>query len=215
VSRRPRDDTTGDDRTIVLLRAWHGGDRDALAELVERDRDWIIARVRRRRGPMLQRLGDTLDDAHDLILDVLEYAPRFVVGSRRQFRALVARMIENALSDKARRAERRRPWRLQTEGVARTSVLGIGPVSSADTAPGDAAARNEELEWLRLAIEFLDDQDRRIVTRSRFDGATFLEIGAEEGIEANTARMRCSRALLKLAGIVQRLQAGDLDELVG
>ncbi|MBK8979620.1 MAG: sigma-70 family RNA polymerase sigma factor [Planctomycetes bacterium] len=170
--------------------------------------------MRVRRGPLLQRLGDTLDDAHDLILDVLDYAPRFLVASRHQFRALVARMIENALVDKARRASRRRPPERLTEGLGSSTVLGLDPPVARDPAPSDAAAREEELEWLRLGIEFLGDQERRIVLRSRFDGATFQEIGAEEGLQPNAARMRCSRALLRLAGIVQRLQSGQLAALV-
>ncbi|MBK8979606.1 MAG: hypothetical protein IPM29_27205 [Planctomycetes bacterium] len=64
-----------------------------------------------RRGPLLQRLGDTRDDAHDLILDVLDCEPRFLVESRHQFRALVTRTIENALIDTACRASRRRAKR--------------------------------------------------------------------------------------------------------
>ncbi len=201
-----------DDQTVALLQAWHDGDRKALAELVDRDRDWIVDRVRARRGPLLEAHADTLDDAHDLILQVMEYAPRFVVASRRQFRALVARMAENMLADKARRLARRRP--LGGAGLEQESRLCLDPSVSLPAAPSELASRNEEREWLRLGLEFLDDDDRRIVHRHRFEGRTFSEIGQEEGLQESTARMRFHRAMLRLAGLVQRLQAGDLPELL-
>ena len=200
-----------DDHTVALLQAWHDGDRQALAELVDRDREWIVARVRARRGPLLEAHADTLDDAHDLILQVMEYAPRFVVANRNQFRALVARMAENMLADKARRLERRRP--LRGEDLQQESRLCLDPTVSLPAAPSEIAARNEEREWLRLGLEFLPDDDRRIVHRHRFDGRTFADIAEEEGLQENAARMRCHRAMLRLAGLVQRLQAGELPEL--
>lgn len=197
------------DQTVALLRAWHDGAQDALAELVERDRSWIIERVRQRRGPLLQRHGETLDDAHDLIAEVLQYAPRFVVKSRAQFRALVARMIENALIDKARRVGRKAAPRWASH-----SVLALDPSLVVESSVGAAAAHNEELDWLRLAIEFLDEKDRHIVRRARLEEASYVEIGAEEGVDPNTVRMRCNRAMLRLAGLVQRLQRGELGAVV-
>ena len=41
-------------------------------------------------------------------VDVLVCAPRFVAANRKQFRALLARMIENHLIDRARSIARRR-----------------------------------------------------------------------------------------------------------
>lgn len=68
--------TASDPVTLDLLSAWHQGDRSALLALVDRDRDWVFARVRKGRGPILQREAETVDHVQDLMLEVLEYSPR-------------------------------------------------------------------------------------------------------------------------------------------
>ncbi|MCC6781728.1 MAG: sigma-70 family RNA polymerase sigma factor [Planctomycetes bacterium] len=201
--------------TVDLLRAWHGGDRAALLALVDRDREWVFARVRRGRGPLLQRDADTIDHVQDLMLEVLEYSPRFLVRDRAQFRALVARMIDNLLIDGARRAARRPRFASPvTAQTGQESIVSLDPALRVSDAPPERAAQAEELDWLRLGLEFLDDDERKVVRAHRLEGRTFVEIGSELGLEPNTVRMRCNRAVLRLAGIVRRLQSGGLDDLL-
>lgn len=201
--------------TLALLRAWHGGDRAALMALVERDREWVFGRVRRGRGPALQRDAETVDHVQDLMLEVLEYSPRFLVGDRAQFRCLVARMIDNLLIDGARRAARRPRLTSPPSGMsAGESCVSLDPALRVSDSPSARAAHAEELDWLRLGLEFLDDDERRVVRAHRLEGRTFVEIGQELGVEANTIRMRCNRAVLRLAGVVRRLQSGGVDALL-
>src|SRR5215813_5262684 len=54
-------------QTLTLLRRWHGGDREALGELVARDLPWIRAHVERRPQPELRRHLD----ADDLVQDAM------------------------------------------------------------------------------------------------------------------------------------------------
>lgn len=206
---------SAEERTLELLGRWHSGDRAALMELVERDREWILDRVRRARGPALRRDADTIDHFQDLMVDVLDYAPRFLVASRSQFRRLVARMVDNLLVDRARWLARRRPVQGGDVGSWQSeSRLCLDPSVPVGEAPSVAAARAEELDWLRLGLQFLDEDERRLVHEHKLDGRSFVELGAELGVAPNTLRMRCSRALLRLAGIMRRLQAGKLDELL-
>ena len=131
------------------------------------------------------------------MLEVLEYSPRFLVGSRAQFRALVARMIDNMLIDGARRIARRPRKAATPESLlARESYVSLDPSLRVSDAPDERASQQEELDWLRLGLEFLDDDERKLVRAHRLDGRTFVDIGEELGAEPNTVRMRCNRAVM-------------------
>lgn len=201
------------DETLDLLQRWHGGDREALAALVERDRDWVENRVRRRRGAALQQFNETNDDVQDLMLRALQYAPRFLCRDRRQFRALLARMIENLLADRARSLAAR-ARELHFESIA-DSRLGLEPELLQSGGALQAAAQNEELAWMRLGLEFLDPDERDVIWRRQFREESFADIAAADGHQPDAVRMRFNRAVLRLAGIVQRLQAGRVQELLG
>lgn len=206
--------TGGDDETLSLLQKWHGGDRQALATLVERDRRWVEERVRARRGEGLRQLSETRDDVQDLMLRALQYSPRFRCADRRQFRGLLTRMIENMLIDRSRSAaNKRRDVRL--ESLFADSCITIDPALACETAPPEAAAKNEELAWVRLGLEFLDPDERDLIWRRQLLEHELAQIAADQGLAVDAVRMRFNRALLRLAGIVQRLQSGDLAALLG
>jgi RNA polymerase sigma factor (sigma-70 family) len=200
------------DDTLDLLQRWHRGDREALATLVERDRPWVEGHVRQRRGAALQRHEETADEFQELMLRVLRYTPRFLCANRAQLRGLLSRMIENLLIDRARRLASRRHEVLL--GQASHSQLGLVPGMSPATDPADAAARGEDVAWMRLGLEFLGSKDRDIVWQRQFAEASFVEIAAALGATEDSVRMRFQRALLRLAAIVQRLRAGELDQLL-
>ncbi len=205
--------STVPDETLGLLERWHGGDRQALSQLVERDRRWVEERVRNRRGASLRRLSDTHDDVQDLMLRALQYSPRFLCRDRGQFRALLARMIENLLVDRSRSAAARNHDR-RLDSLFGDSRISLDPAIATADQPAEVAARNEEIAWMRLGLEFLDAEERDVIWRRQLLEQGFAEIAAEDGIAADAVRMRFNRAMLRLAGVVQRLQAGDLAQLL-
>jgi DNA-directed RNA polymerase specialized sigma24 family protein len=201
------------DETHELLQRWHGGDREALAALVERDRRWVEDRVRRRRGAALQQLAETNDDFQDLMLRALQYSPRFLCRDRDQFRALLARMLENQLTDRARSLAAK-GREIHFDSIA-DSRLSLDPALAESAQAPRAAAQNEELAWMRLGLEFLEPEERDVIWRRQFLEQGFADIAAADGTQADAVRMRFNRALLRLAGVVQRLQAGKVQELLG
>ena len=97
------------DQTSELLQSWHGGERGALNALLERDLPWIHNRVQQRLGPALRGKADSVDIVQDAMVEVLRYAPRFVVDSQARFRGLMAKIVENVLRDeRGARSETRR-----------------------------------------------------------------------------------------------------------
>jgi DNA-directed RNA polymerase specialized sigma24 family protein len=124
------------DETRLLLQRWHAGERAAIETLVARDLGWIRDYVHERLGPLLRSRGETMDYVQDAVLDVMRYTPRFVTDDRRQFRGLLARIVENHLRDAHdhHAAARRTP--LRERPVPSDSVLDLDGRQRAITQPG-------------------------------------------------------------------------------
>lgn len=196
------------DDTRLLLQRWHAGDRQAIEALVARDLEWIRGHVRARLGPLLRARGETMDYVQDAVLDVLQYSPRFLTDDRRQFRALVARIVENHLRDAHdhHAAARRSP--LRERPVPTDSVLDLAAGQRPVTQPGAVAERREEEGWVRLALELLEPEDRQVLLLRQWQELEFAAVGARMGLTEDAARMRFQRALPKLAKKLEALRGG-------
>ncbi|MFO1078798.1 MAG: sigma-70 family RNA polymerase sigma factor [Planctomycetota bacterium] len=202
-------DVPGDDHTVELLRQWHGGDRGALELLLQRDLPWIRDHVSRRLGDQLRRRGDTQDFLHDAVIEVLNYSPRFQAVSRDQFRRLLAQIVENMLRDQRDYFARKRRDLAREQALPADSVLQLDPRVRSVTRPSQAAERQEEAAWLRLALELLDPEDREVILLRQWENLEWAEIGARVGISEDGARMRFQRALPRLSKKVEALRRGD------
>nr|HET7859730.1 RNA polymerase sigma factor [Caldimonas sp.] len=199
-----------DDVTPQLLARWHQGDEAALNQLVALHLPWLRAHVDRRLGPFLRQRGEADDYLQDAIADFLRDGPRFQVRDGDQLRALLARIAENTLRDRNDwfRAKRRRLGTNVT--LASDSVLALDPALQRSTTPSRVADRTEVRDWVRLGLELLEAEDRKIILAREYDDRSFVEIGDELGMTANAVRMRWVRAVARLAALLKDLQAGRL-----
>ena len=204
--------------TAELLLRWAQGDQTAMAALVQQDAPWIEAHVRRRLGAQLRQRVDTQDIVQNTLLAVLQTGPRFVCSERAHFRALLGRMVENAICAQAHHATAgKRDVRREAPGWAQGesgSVLLLDAKSASITQPGAAAERSETRDWVRLALELLEADDRNVITWREYEELPFAEIAARLGVAEDAARMRYARALPKLAKKLKVLRAGELDKLL-
>lgn len=202
-------------RTGDLLRRWHQGDQDALGELVAADAAWISDHVQRRLGPLLRRRHDTGDIVQHTLVEVLKAGPRFVVDDRGQLRALLARMVENVLRYHARHdRQQKRDVRRELPAAlsaASDSVLVLAPRASGP-GPATQAAAGETRDWIQLALQLLDPDDRDVIVWREFDELPFAEIGVRLGISEAHARVRFQRAVPKLARKLQQLRQGQIEQ---
>jgi len=201
--------------TVQLLRKWHEGDRGALESLLERDLSWIHARVRRRLGPLLRARAETDDFVQDAVAEVLAYTPRFLLSNRAQFRALLAKIVENLLRDQHDHfSAYRRAIHLERPLPSDTRLQLDQPRSPVPR-PSEVAERHEWEAWVRLGLEALETEDRRILVKRNWDGLPFAQIAGELGITEDAARMRFHRSLARLASVVNDLRAGKLNGWLG
>lgn len=201
-------------QTATLLSRLHEGDQQALHTLLQRDLPWIEELVRRRLGPKLRAREETVDLVQDAMVAILRDGPRFVVRDQGGFRALVARLVENQIRDRHRwhQRDRRSPDRESSRPAADDSVIALDAHHPSPDSPSEHAARREEEDLIRLALDLLDPDDRQAIVLREFDDLPFAEVGARLGVAENAARMRFQRALPRLARVVERLRAGRIEQ---
>ncbi len=186
----------------------HRGDQAALHQLLTDHLEWIAAQVRRRLGKLARRDGDTEDYVHLTLCDVLRHGPRFACDDPAAFRALLARIVENTLIDRVRYLHRGQRDRRREQHLPSDSVLQLGALQDSATAPPAQAAAAEQREWLRLAMELLNAEDREVLHLRDWDELSFAAIGERLQTTEEAARKRYTRALPRLARKLEELRQG-------
>ncbi len=196
--------------TPQLLERWHGGDEQALAQLVQTHLPWLRQHVERRLGAFLRGRGDADDYLQDVLVDFLRDGPRFQVRDDAQLRALLARIVENTLRDRNDWFRAKRRYLSTSVRITRDSVLPLDPALQRSTTPTRDAVRTEVRDWVRLGLELLEGEDRKILLAREYEDRSFVQIGEELGMTANAVRMRWVRAVARLTEVMKDLQAGRM-----
>lgn len=197
--------------TPELLRRWHRGDQEALAELVARDLPWLRGEAMRRMGDELRQRQDADDVVQQALIHVLQHGPRFEVADVEHYRAILLRIVENTVRKLIRDGRRQKRWAGREEPLPSGSVVAL---AASATRPSAAADRNERRAWIQLALELLDSRDRELVLQRQWQGLPFQQISAQLGIAEDAARRRFERAVARLARTVARLRAGELPQVL-
>ncbi|MFT5152131.1 MAG: RNA polymerase sigma factor (sigma-70 family) [Planctomycetota bacterium] len=203
-----------DQTTTSLLENYHSGDASALDAILAQHRDWLWSYVRRNMGKHLRALETSEDIVQDVLRSLIERGPAFVPQDDSQFRRLVATIVLNRLRDRNDYVNAaRRDMRRDLSGSA-GQVSRIGAAAPSVDSPSQAAVRNEQVEFLELALELLPSEDAYILRRRRWDEASFDEIALEIESTGAAVQRRHLRAITKLGGLIRMLEAGDLSSLV-
>jgi len=94
-----------DTQTVELLQRWHGGDRQALEELLARHLEPLHRHVRAkldRELSHLRRDQDSMDLVQAAAVRVLEYAPAFIPRDGQQFQRLLCKIVLNDILNQLR-----------------------------------------------------------------------------------------------------------------
>ena len=200
--------------TAALLHRWHEGDASALATIVERERSWVTGYVRRHMGPALRSKAETQDIIHEALLKALRDGPRFLVGDRQMFRGLMGKIVLNVVRDQGRRVQRQCRALGLERPLPSTSVVHLDASLHTSDDLIEVLDRERRRAWVRLALEFLDPDDRAAILLRDWHELTFVEIAQRMGLREDAARMRYTRALPKLASALERLRHGDVEAML-
>jgi len=201
----------GDTQTSVDLTRWHEGDEEALNSLLERHLAWITRKVRARIGRKLRAKTESGDIVQDALVRFLRYGPPFIVSDDRQFRLLMAHVVENVLRDKHAWFSAQRRDMERERSLPEDTVLNLDPPEEGVKTPSGILFEKEREAWIALGVELLRPRDREIVILRHWQGFTFPEIGEQYDILAGAARSRYRTALGRLQKILGALKVGDIE----
>ena len=199
------------DAAMELLQRWRNGDRLALDQLIADLQPWLHREMSKAlaAGPRVSQ--DSMDLAQTAIANFLSWGPKFVPQNAAQLRGLFLRIAKNELIDRERRLSRI-GHRKHAESLDGSSLMaGFGASRSSSQQPSAAASRSEDTEWVRLALQFLEPDERYLLLASEVDGLDWPTIASELGLDsADAARMRAARLKPRLARLLLQIRGGRI-----
>ena len=183
---------------LELLQAWQEGDRNAADELIARYFDPICRFFR-------SKLGDEVDDLiQRTFLDCVASHERF--RGEGSFRSYLFSIAHHRLYDHLRRAKRSPEI---ADDPGQLSIRDLG------TTPSRAAARGQETEILRAALDRLPLDHRIALELAYWEEMSGPEIAIALDIPANTVRSRLARARASLRELIAEVAQDDAGRKAG
>jgi RNA polymerase sigma factor (sigma-70 family) len=200
-----------EETTLALLDAWFRGDQQALVELVRSEAPWMRLYARKRLSARMCTFETSEDVVQSVMLNLLKAELRFRPENVRQFRALLARALYNRLCEVHDYVEPRERGRANcTPSQAPGHVLQL----PSKDAPDRQLSENEEHAFVRLALQLLNPDDRRIILWRDFQNMPFAQIGEHLSMSEDGARSRHRRALARMKVQLENLKRGQTDALI-
>lgn len=166
-------------------------DEAALADLVARYGDRLLARIRLMLGEEARRRADSTDFLQGAFAELLLERGPDVARDETVLLRRVTAIARNNVRDAVRRP-RERAFQSLSMSVARL------PQGSVESTPSREVARRERAMELAEALERLSDDHRTVVELRDLEGLDFGAIGARMGRGSDAAQMLHTRALVKL-----------------
>ena len=182
------------------------GDHAALEELIECHEPALRAFVRLKMGPALRAHESHSDLVQSVCRELLSDLSTFEYRGEAAFRAWMYQAAERKLRDRARywARDKRDADRAVPLEPGSPSDDGIVACYTAIATPSEFAAANELAERLEAAFDELPERDRHVILLARVVGLSTAEIGAELNENPRYARTLLSRALARLATLLER-----------
>ena len=197
-----------------LLNRWRSGDDAARDQLLNDMIPWLHAEMSKVLTARERAAQDSMDLVQTAVVNFLRWGPRFVPETGAQFRALLKRIATNELIDQRRRLARSGGGQhLDSMFHSSNPLSGFAGLSRSSERPSEAARKSEEEEWVRLALQFLPDEDRYLLLAAEVEGTDWATIASELKMSSpDAARVRCSRLRPRVANLMRHLRSGRMPE---
>ncbi|MDB4943434.1 MAG: polymerase sigma-70 factor [Labilithrix sp.] len=164
-----------------LLASIAGGDVGAVGVLYDRHASTLFPIALR----ILRDRSEAEDLVHDAFVAVNDRASQYT-AERGSVIAWLVTLVRNLSIDRTRRRERR-------GALAREILPHEPPASTRD--PEQLTSESSEREKIRRALAALPDAQRQTLEIAFFEGLSYPEIAAREGVPLGTIKSRAARAL--------------------
>src|SRR6516164_4713707 len=192
-------------QTCGLLAQVAGGDGQALGRLLERYRPRVHAFVAARLDPRVRPRLDPSDVVQEVQLEVTRRMDDFLNRSPMPFHLWVRKTAYERLL-KVQREHRQRARRSVDREVAlpdHSSLLLAKPLLAGASSPSRQVAAREFADRVGLAVAGLAEADREILLMRHAEELPYAEIACLLDIDADAARKRYGRALLRLRTVLK------------
>lgn len=169
---------------IQLLAKIAEGDHRAMGELYDRHVGTLFPIALR----IVRDRAEAEDIVHDSFVAVSERAAQYV-PERGSVIAWLVTLVRNLSIDRTRRRDRR-------GALAREVIAHEPPAEVAD--PEELTSDASEREKIRRALTTLPEAQRQTLEVAFFEGLSYPEIAAREGVPLGTIKSRAARALAAL-----------------
>jgi RNA polymerase sigma-70 factor (ECF subfamily) len=198
-----------DSPTPDLLARARAGDPSALSQALSEQVPRLERLVLLRMDPRLRRHFEPADVVQDALVEAAQRFGEWCAQSDYPFHVWL-RLITAQRLAKAQRwshREKRDAARELTDG-GRVSAAGAADwLVSTHTSPTQAAQRSELREFVRAALEQLEELDREVLTLRLFEQLSNEDAAAELGVAPAAASMRFARALQRIRPALAALDA--------
>jgi RNA polymerase sigma-70 factor (ECF subfamily) len=182
------------------LAAARAGSRDALGQVLEAFRVYLLLLAQKGLNPALKAKGGASDLVQETFLEAQRDFQQFHGTSEEHLRAWLCKLLRHNLADHTRRyrtgkrgARREQP--LEPGGSA--AAPGGGPAAP-DPSPSREAMAREQAEAVRRAVERVPDDYRQVILLCCQENLSFEEIAQRMGRSAQAVRQLWVRAVRRI-----------------
>lgn len=188
-------------RISGILPAAKAGEPQALGQVLEACRRYLLWIARREMDPDLQPKAGASDLVQDTLLEAQRDIGSFQGDSEAELLAWLRRLLLNNLANFARSYRATAKRRLDAEVPLESAEPGTGPAADLaddEPAPDAQLLAREQMDLVHAAMARLPEDYRRVLQLWYEEEKAFDEIGPLMSRSANAARMLWLRAIEKL-----------------
>jgi RNA polymerase sigma-70 factor (ECF subfamily) len=193
--------TRPDHHTVQLIRQARAGSHEALGQLLDRCRRYLLRIAGEDLDPRLRAKGGASDLVQETFLEVQQDFGAFAGDSERELRAWLRHRLQFRLGkfirsyrQTAKRAARRE---VPLDDCGSSSATGAIPAAD-QLSPSDCVLAEERDRLLEQAMTRLPEDYRRIIDLRYRQGLSFEQIGVVLERTPNSARKLWARAIDRL-----------------
>jgi RNA polymerase sigma-70 factor (ECF subfamily) len=186
------------------------GSREALGQLLEKCRNYLLVVARGALGEQLHAKAGSSDLVQETFMQAQRNFARFTGTSEAELLAWLRGILLNSAADFSRRfqeTDKRQVGREVPLDEARQQAP--SELTAALPSPSEALMAGEQDAALRRALDELPEDYRTVIQLRNYGQLSFEEIGKQLGRSADAARKLWARALKKLQQILDRSDAAD------
>ena len=185
-----------------LLKQARAGDRNAIGQLVDRWRDYLLLIANEDLDQEIQGKVGPSDIVQQSMLAAQAKIADFRGANETEFRAWVRRIVCNNLADARRHYKTVKGRDIKRERKSDESAIIAPPLVDAANTPGTEAVKKERADILKQAMQNLPENYRQVIHLRNWDEIPFTEIGRVMGCSEEAARKLWYRAVMRLEEII-------------